>query len=416
MAFTLAFLAALALNSFVQLWLAARQVRHVQAHAHYVPAQFKGRIGNDAHRKAAAYTVAKTRLGMWELVLSAAVVLLWTLGGGLEMLAQLWHSFAISSNAWRGAGLILSVFFITALIQLPMDLVATFGIEQRFGFNRTTAATYCTDQAKKAALGVLLGGPAAALVVWLMDSLGSLWWLAAWGAWLTINLIAFWAFPVFIAPLFNRFTPLRDEALAERIAKLLKRHGFRASGIFVTDGSKRSSHGNAYFTGLGSSKRIVFYDTLLAELDTDEVEAVLAHEVGHFKLKHILKQLAVGAASIMASLALLAWLAEQAWFYTSLGVSTAGTAQALVLFLMVAPAFFFFLGPLSSALSRRHEYEADAFAAENCDGATLVRALVKLYRTNASTLTPDPLYSAFHDSHPSAPQRVAHLEAYVPSN
>jgi STE24 endopeptidase len=408
--FTLTFLIALALSVGVRCWLALRQLRHVRSHCDAVPPQFDGRISPAAHRKAADYTVAKTRLGIGELVLSTAVVLAWTLGGGLDLLDGVWRQLMLP-GAWGGAGLIVSVFVIGAIIQLPVDLFATFVIEERFDFNRTSTATYLADMVKRTVLSLLIGIPCAALIVWLMDSIGPLWWLAAWCVWLCINLLAAWAFPVLIAPLFNRFTPLEDATLAARIAQLLERHGFSSSGIFVADGSKRSGHGNAYFTGLGASKRIVFYDTLLDSLDADEVEAVLAHEVGHFKRKHIVKQLSVAAVSVLGALALLAWLAGQPWFYSGLGVTQAGTASALVLFLLASPAFFFFLGPASSALSRRHEYEADAFAAEHSDSDTLVRALVKLYRSNAATLTPDPLFSAFHDSHPPAPLRIAHLEA-----
>lgn len=408
--FTQIFLLALALSCGFQLWLAARQVRHVRRHMDAVPAQFEGRIALPAHRKAAAYTMARTRLSMFDTLLSVALLLVWTLGGGLDVLLSLWADTALAPP-WAGAGVILSVVLIGTVLSLPVDLLATFGIEQRFGFNRTTPGTFLADTLKKIALTVLIGTPLAALVLWLMESMGALWWLAAWCVWLGVNLLAVWAFPILIAPLFNRFEPLQDSALVQRIQALLARHGFAASGVFVADGSRRSGHGNAYFTGLGASKRIVFYDTLLASLDADEVEAVLAHEVGHFKRHHIPKQLGVSAALVMAGLALLAWLAEQDWFYSGLGVSEPSTAAALLLFIMVSPVFFFFLGPLSSALSRRHEFEADAFAAHSCDSHSLVRALVKLYRSNASTLTPDPLYSAFHDSHPPAPLRIERLEA-----
>ena len=408
--FTVIFLFALGLATLVQLWLAWRQLGHVNANADAVPAQFDGRITIHQHRKAAEYTVARVRLSMVDILVSAALVLMWTLGGGID-----WTLAVVSgwfdSTLWAGTALLIAVSMIGAAITLPLEIIGVFGIEQRFGFNRTTVGTFVSDLVKKLLLSLLLGVPIAALVLWTMESAGEYWWVAAWLLWMAINLLAVWAFPVLIAPLFNKFTPLEDENLAARIAALLNRHGFSASGIFVADGSKRSGHGNAYFTGLGASKRIVFYDTLLEDLDEDEVEAVLAHEVGHFKRKHIPKQLSFSAAIVLAALALIAWLAEQAWFYQALGVSTPGTAQALLLFMLAAPSFFLFLGPVMSMLSRRHEYEADAFAAEHADGGVLVNALVKLYRNNSATLTPDPLYSAFHDSHPPAPLRIAHLES-----
>lgn len=408
--FTLAFLVALTLSLVTHVWLSVRQLKHVREGATSVPAQFDGRISLAAHQRAAAYTLDRTRLGIADTVFSHLLAVVWTLGGGIAWLSALWAGSALG-EPWQGAGLIMSVMLIGALLSLPMDLWSTFVTEQRHGFNRTTARTFMVDLLKKLALTVVIGLPLAAVMIWIMESLGSNWWIAAFVVWLGINLLAVWAFPILIAPLFNRFEPLRDESLAGRIGALLGRHGFQVSGIFVADGSRRSGHGNAYFTGLGASKRIVFYDTLLESLDGDEVEAVLAHEVGHFKHRHIPKQLLVNALIVMAALALLAWLAEQNWFYTSLGVPEPGTAAALLLFLITAPVFFFFMSPAFGALSRKHEFEADAFAAGNADGASLVSALVKLYRENASTLTPDPLYSAFHDSHPPAPLRVARLES-----
>jgi STE24 endopeptidase len=345
-----------------------------------------------------------------DIVVTHALTLGWTLGGGIALAAAWVNGFGFA-EPWQGTALIMSVMIVGAFINLPFEIYGTFVVEQRHGFNRTTAATFVSDLVKKLGLMIAVGSPLAALIIWLMESLGSYWWVATFGAWMGINLLAVWAFPVLIAPLFNKFKPLDDEALAERIGGLLSRHGFSTSGIFVADGSRRSGHGNAYFTGLGASKRIVFYDTLLNTLDPEEVEAVLAHEVGHFKHRHIAKQLMVNAVLVLSALALLAWLAEQAWFYTGLGVAEPSTAAALLLFLIASPVFFFFLSPLFGALSRKHEYEADAFAASSADSTSLVRALVKLYRDNASTLTPDPLYSAFHDSHPPAPLRIAHLES-----
>lgn len=408
--FTLIFLMALGLATAVQLWLAARQLRHVGTHADAVPSQFLGRVSASQHQKAAEYTGARVRTGIVEVLFSAALLLMWTIGGGFQWtydIAAGWFDAPLAV----GVTMMLVVLLLGSLLTLPLDAYAIFGIEERFGFNRTTVPTFISDTLKKLALTLVIGTPMIALVLWFMESLGSVWWIAAWCVWIGFNLLAVWAFPVFIAPLFNKFTPLEDTALAERISALLRRHGFSASGIFVADGSKRSGHGNAYFTGLGASKRIVFYDTLLADLNGDEVEAVLAHEVGHFKRKHIPKQLGFSAALVLLALALLAWLAEQPWFYEGLGVTTPSTAAALLLFMFAAPSFFFFLSPLMGMLSRKHEYEADEFAAEHADGATLIEALVKLYRSNSSTLTPDPLYSAFHDSHPPAPLRIAHIES-----
>ncbi len=408
--FTLIFLMALGLATAVQLWLAARQLRHVGAHADAVPSQFLGRVSASQHQKAAEYTAARVRTGIVEVLFSAALLLMWTVGGGFQWtydIAAGWFDAPLAV----GVTMMLVVLLLGSLLTLPLDAYAVFGIEERFGFNRTTVPTFISDTLKKLALTLVIGTPMIALVLWFMESLGSVWWIAAWCVWIGFNLLAVWAFPVFIAPLFNKFTPLEDTALAERISALLRRHGFSASGIFVADGSKRSGHGNAYFTGLGASKRIVFYDTLLADLNGDEVEAVLAHEVGHFKRKHIPKQLGFSAALVLLALALLAWLAEQPWFYEGLGVTTPSTSAALLLFMFAAPSFFFFLSPLMGMLSRKHEYEADEFAAEHADGATLIEALVKLYRSNSSTLTPDPLYSAFHDSHPPAPLRIAHIES-----
>jgi STE24 endopeptidase len=408
--FTIAFLLAIALSTAVSIWLSMRHVTWVADRAGYVPPQFDGRIDLDAHQRAANYTVDRTRLGIWDTVISAGLLLAWTLGGGIAALDEVWTAVGWG-EPWRGAALLMSVMTIGAILALPLDLYATFVVEARHGFNRMTAATFCTDLAKKLVLTLAIGIPVSALIIWVMESMGDAWWLGAWLLWLGINLAAVWAFPVLIAPLFNKFVLLDDELLAERINTLLTRNGFSISGIFVADGSRRSGHGNAYFTGLGASKRIVFYDTLLESLDGDEVEAVLAHEVGHFKHRHIPKQLGLSACIVLAALALLAALAEQSWFYTGLGVTKPSTAAALLLFLMVSPVFFFYLGPVLSFLSRKHEYEADAFAAHVSDGASLVRALVKLYRENASTLTPDPLYSAFHDSHPPAPLRIARLES-----
>jgi len=406
--FTILFLAALATSTLIQLWLASRQQAHVRAHRKQVPGAFAERITLDDHHKAADYTIAKNRLGMLELVYGSLLLLLWTLGGGLEWLDQLWRSAGFGSLP-TGIGFLLGTTVIMSLLELPFGLYHTFVIEARFGFNRSTLGVFISDLLKQALLMVLIGAPMIALALWIMESSGGLWWLYVWLVWMTFSLVMFWAYPAVIAPLFNKFTPLENESLKARIQTLLDKCGFTSQGIFVMDGSKRSGHGNAYFTGFGRNKRIVFFDTLLNSLEPAEIEAVLAHELGHFRLKHIQKRLLTTAAFSLAGLALLGWLAGQDWFYTGLGVSRPSSYMALMLFMLVAPVFTFFLHPLMARLSRKHEFEADAYAVQQSSGNDLVRALVKMYRENASTLTPDPLYSAFHDSHPPAPVRISQI-------
>jgi len=408
--FTVLFVVMLLLGSGIEIWLAQRQIRHVRAHRDQVPAAFHERISSAAHRRAADYSVARTRLGIGETLYGAVILLGWTLGGGLELLDRLWRSAGWGPVA-TGTGFLIALFTLSAALDLPFTLYRTFGIEQRYGFNRTTPALFLADLLKQFALLLLLGGPFAALVLWLMAHAGKLWWLDVWVAWMALSLILLWAYPAFIAPLFNRFAPLEDEALRRRIEQLLTRCGFQSEGIFVMDGSRRSAHGNAYFTGLGHHKRIVFFDTLLKQLDGGEVEAVLAHELGHFRHHHVRKRLMMMGAGSLAGLALLGWLIQAPWFYTGLGVATPSLHAALALFLLVSPVFTFFVQPLMARSMRAHEFEADAFAAAEVGAETLVSALVKLYRENASTLTPDRLYSAFHDSHPPAPVRVARLSA-----
>ncbi|RMG31256.1 MAG: M48 family peptidase [Gammaproteobacteria bacterium] len=410
--FTLAFLALLVLSTGLRLWLTLRQLRHVQAHADAVPDPFRTRIPLAAHRKAAAYTQARARLQLAETLWEALVLLGWTLGGGIDLLDGFWRGFAWGPVA-TGTAVLLSAFVLSALLELPFSVYHTFVVEARFGFNRTTPATFVTDLLKQGVLLVVLGGPLVALVLWLMDRAGALWWFDVWVVWMGFTLLMLWAWPTLIAPLFNRFTPLEDEALKSRIERLLARTGFHSRGIFVMDGSRRSGHGNAYFTGFGRSKRIVFFDTLLETLTPDEIEAVLAHELGHFRRRHVQKQLAVLALLSFAGLRLLGWLMTQPDFFTTLGVHHPSTYAGLLLFLFVMPLLGTFLQPVLNAFSRRHEFEADDFAARQTHPRRLIDALVKLYRDNASTLTPDPLYSAFHDSHPPAPVRIAHLEQQV---
>ena len=411
--FTWVFLAALLAATGTRLWLAARQMRHVQAHRDAVPESFAGTIPLAAHQKAADYTVAKVRVGMLDVLINAALLLILTLGGAIQWLSDAWGRVAETAfsehGLAHGVALIVTVVVLLSLLELPLAVYRTFVIEARFGFNRMTLALFLADLAKQALISALLGIPLLLLVLWLMAKMGELWWIWVWLAWAGFNLLVLLIYPSFIAPLFNKFSPLADRALAERIESLLARCGFRSSGLYVMDGSKRSSHGNAYFTGFGAAKRIVFFDTLLSRLAPGEIEAVLAHELGHFKRHHIWKRVLVMFAASFALLWALGQLIDQPWFYAGLNVRTQSTATALLLFVLVTPVFTFFLQPLSSLHSRRHEFEADAYAAAHSNAAELVKALVKLYQDNAATLTPDPLHSAFYDSHPPAATRIARL-------
>jgi STE24 endopeptidase len=409
--FAIVFLAALALATAIRLWLALRHARHVAAHRGAVPPAFAESISLDAHRKAADYTVAKTRFGMVDVLIGVALLLALTFGGGLQALGDFWGRIFETNGYAYGIALVVSVAVIGALVELPASLYRTFVIEARFGFNRMTLGLFFADLAKQTLVGAVLGLPLLLLVLWLMVRMGSLWWLCVWFTWAAFNLLVLALYPTLIAPVFNKFSPLDDASLRERVDALLARTGFRAKGLFVMDGSKRSSHGNAYFTGFGAAKRIVFFDTLLARLAPGEIEAVLAHELGHFRRRHVWKRVAWLFAGSLAFLAILGGLIDKPWFFAALGVQTPGTAMALVLFFLVAPAFTFLLQPLASLYSRRHEFEADAYAAEHASASDLVRALVKLYKDNAATLTPDPLHSAFYDSHPPAGMRVARLQS-----
>ncbi|MDQ7010661.1 MAG: M48 family metallopeptidase [Mariprofundaceae bacterium] len=412
MMFTFCFLLAVALHLAVSWWLNMRQRWYVLAHRGEVPRQFSGQVSQAAHEKAADYTVARLRFSRQASLYGTALLLGWTLGGGLDALDRL-----LGQPGWpvpvSGAVFIIGFALTAAVLEIPFACYRTFVIERRFGFNRSTPRLFATDQLKQALLMIVIGGPLAMLMLWLMVATGERWWLYAWLAWMGFSLLMMWAWPTLIAPLFNTFRPLPDGEMKSRIEALLARCGFCSRGLFVMDGSRRSSHGNAYFTGLGRARRIVFFDTLLGQLDTDEVEAVLAHELGHFRRRHVQKRLLVMAAFSLAGFALLGFLSGQPWFFTQLGVSHPSGHAALVLFVLVAPAFTFWLTPLSSLYSRRHEFEADDYAVKYSDGAALVSALVKMYADNASTLTPDPLYSAVYDSHPPAPIRIAHIEGVM---
>jgi STE24 endopeptidase len=407
--FTVVFLAALALSTGLRLWLDLRHLRHVRAHREQVPADFFGRIELVDHRKAADYTAAKVRIGLAEIVVDALVLLALTLGGVLGWIDQALRD-GLGSGYLHGLALFACAGLLGFVIGLPASLYRTFVIEARFGFNKLTWPLWLADLAKGAALTVLIGGPLLLAVLWLMDAMGKNWWFYVWLVWLGTNLLILFLYPTVIAPLFNKFTPLEDTSLKQRIEALLARCGFASSGLFVMDGSKRSAHGNAYFTGFGRSKRIVFFDTLLEKLAPQEIEAVLAHELGHFRHRHVIKRIALSAALSLAFLWLLGQIIDQPWFFDGLKVGAGGTAMGLLLFSMVLPVFLFPLAPLTSSLSRKHEFEADAYAAQQTAAGDLIAALVKLYRDNAATLTPDPLHSLFHDSHPPASQRIARLK------
>ncbi|MFC7298778.1 M48 family metallopeptidase [Herminiimonas aquatilis] len=414
LAFTVLFVSFLLISLVVRFWLASRHIRHILVNRAAVPAQFAGQISLEAHQKAADYSIAKTKFSLFIVLLNAAVLIGFTLMGGLQWLAT--ASFDIFGDGWRyQLGLVLGFALISGLIELPFDYFRQFVLEARFGFNRMTPALFFTDLFKSTVLSLALGLSLVWVTLILMEKAGDLWWLYAWVLWCGFQMLMLVLVPLFIAPMFNEFKPLEDDSLRTRIENLMQRIGFASSGLFVMDGSRRSAHGNAYFSGFGAAKRIVFFDTLLERLAPHEIEAVLAHELGHFKLKHVVKRILVMFAASLAFLALLGYMKTQAWFYTGLGVEpmmgASNDAMALILFAVVLPVFAFLLSPLTSLSSRKHEFEADAFAAQHTNSQDLVSALVKLYEDNASTLTPDPLHSAFYDSHPPASVRINKLLA-----
>ncbi|AVT03402.1 peptidase M48 [Paracidovorax avenae] len=423
---TAAFALLLAAGFLVRFWLASRQIRHVARHRGTVPEPFAGRIPLAAHQKAADYTIAKGRLGLLEAALGAAVLLGWTLLGGLNVLNQALLS-VLGGGMVQQIALLAAFALVSGLIDLPLAAYQTFVLEERFGFNKTTPRLWLKDLAQSTLMGAVIGLPLAALILWLMGAAGALWWLWAWGAWVAFSLALMVIYPLLIAPLFNRFQPLEDESLKARVTALMQRCGFAAKGLFVMDGSRRSAHANAYFTGFGAAKRVVFYDTLLRQLHPGEVEAVLAHELGHFKHRHITKRMVGVFAMALLGFALLGWLSGQIWFYQGLGVqpavllpgqpegSAANDALALLLFLLATPVLTFFISPVFAQLSRRDEFEADAYAMAQADGSDLASALLKLYEDNASTLTPDPVYARFYYSHPPASERLARMPLPQPS-
>ncbi len=407
--FTALFISALFTNGIIKLWLIYRQLEHVAERRGEVPAAFRKRIALAAHQKAADYTRAQLQLGIFSVIFDTVLLLAFTLGGGIQWLSD-WSSGTFSGPLVQGTAIIVAVLLLQSILESPFNLYRTFNLEARFGFNKMTLKLYLIDTLKGLVLGAALGLPLLLGVLWLMSAMGNLWWLYVWGVWVTFNLLLLFIYPNYIAPLFNKFEPLKDETEKTRIEALLKKCGFAASGLFVMDGSKRSTHGNAYFTGFGKTKRIVFFDTLLQRLTPDEIDAVLAHELGHFKKRHVLKRIAYTFALSLGFLWLLAQLLQAPWFFQGLGVTSQSTALALLLFFMVLPVFTFLLHPIASAYSRKHEFEADEYAAQQTDANELVNALVKLYQDNAKTLTPDPLYATFYESHPPAPIRIAHLQ------
>ncbi len=413
--FTAVFLTALSLTTLIQLWLATRHIRHVRAYRDSVPQDFVTQIDLAAHQKAADYTCAKTQLEYPSTLMHVLFLLILTLGGGLNVLADFWAN-RLTDPIEQGMALIISTVLLLSVAEIPFSYYRTFVIEQQFGFNKMTPGMFFSDLTKQYALGLLLGAPLLLCILWLMEKMGDNWWLYAWLAWVGFNLFLLAIYPSWIAPLFNKFSPLENASLKTRIEQLLHKCGFQSSGLFVMDGSRRSSHGNAYFTGFGKTKRIVFFDTLLSRLEPTEVEAVLAHELGHFKRHHVIKRIILSFIASLVFLWLLGYLMQQEWFYQGLGVSVTSapaTAMALLLFFLIMPIFTFLLHPLSSLYSRKHEFEADEYAAQNASAADLIRALVKLYQDNASTLTPDPIHSAFYDSHPPAAIRVAQLKKLI---
>jgi len=412
--FTVIFLIALVISYGLHFWLSARQKSYVAAHREQVPPAFQERVTLAAHQKAADYTIEKSKLGDFDSIVGIVFLLALTLGGGISLVFEFWSTFELSPMV---ADLLAmaNIFLLMTVVEIPFSLYQTFVIEEKYGFNKNTLAQFIKDQLLSIALTLGLGGPILALILWVMTSIGSLWWLYAWAILLSFSLLMSWLFPTLIAPLFNKFTPMQDGSLKNRIQNLLQRCGFNSNGIFIMDGSRRSGHGNAYFTGLGNNKRIVFFDTLVESLDEEELEAVLAHELGHFKCKHVIKMLAASSVMTLVSFALLGWLIGQNWFFEGLGVSTQSNAAALLLFMLVSPVFTTFMQPISAYFQRKFEFEADEFATRHAQGRKMISGLVKLYEENASTLTPDPLYSAFHYSHPPAAIRIAHIEQKMQS-
>ncbi len=406
------FISLLILTTLTRVWLGRRHVSFMQGHRHEVPKAFTKDISLEAHQKAADYSTAKTKLLIAESTVQALLLLMLTVGGGLQAIDEIWRNLLPSQEMFRGASVIATALIISSIIDLPFDYYKTFVVDQHFGFNKMTRQMFFSDMVKQSLVGTLLGAPILFAALWLMEGAGDYWWLYLWTIWSVFNLLMLAVYPTFIAPIFNKFTPLEDGSLKTKIETLLTKCGFKSQGLFVMDGSARSSHGNAYFTGFGSSKRVVFFDTLLERLNEDEIEAVLAHELGHFKHHHVIKRIAMLFGVSFLGLGLLGWISQQTWFYNGLGVTEASSYMALILFLLVSPVFLFVLRPIMANYSRKNEFEADSYAATHASAKHLIEALVKLYRDNASTLTPDPLHSAFYDSHPPASIRISKLAKF----
>jgi STE24 endopeptidase len=405
---------ALVISYGLQFWLSARQKSHVAANREQVPQAFRDRVTLSAHQKAADYTIEKSKLGDIDGGVGMLFLLLLTLGGGISLVFDFWSTFELSPIKADLLS-VASIFLLMTIVEIPFSLYQTFVVEDKYGFNKNTLPQFAKDQMISMGLTLGIGLPILALILWVMDSIGSLWWLYAWAIIMSFSLLMSWLFPTLIAPLFNKFTPMQDGSLKDRIKSLLERCGFNSQGIFIMDGSRRSGHGNAYFTGLGNNKRIVFFDTLVNSLDEEELEAVLAHELGHFKCKHVIKMLVASSVMTLISFAVLGWLITQDWFFDGLGVDTHSNAAALLLFMLVSPVFTTFMQPISAFFQRKFEFEADEFATRHAQGRKMISGLVKLYEENASTLTPDPIYSAFHYSHPPAAIRIAHIEEKMQS-
>jgi STE24 endopeptidase len=407
--FTVLFLFVFAIVTATQFWLAKRQAAYVLAHRDNVPEAFTQTVSLAAHQKAADYTLAKSQLGDIERAAGVGLILILTLFGGINAAFE-FCAARIESPLMAGVSAVALLTVLMSLFEIPVSWYGTFVIEEKFGFNKNTPVQFFKDEVMQLALAAVIGLPILALILWIMDSVGSSWWIWAWAILMSFSLLMSWLFPTVIAPLFNKFTPMEDGTLKTRISSLLERCGFNSQGIFIMDGSKRSGHGNAYFTGLGNNKRIVFYDNLVASLDEEELEAVLAHELGHFKCKHVVKMLVATSMTTLIGFATLGWMIDKEWFFAGLGVDHASNAAALLLFMLIAPIFTFFMQPISAYFQRKFEFEADDFASQHAQASKLVSSLVKLYEENASTLTPDPLYASFYYSHPPAAIRIAHLE------
>jgi len=415
--FTVIFFITLTASYAVQFWLSKRQIDFVDLHSDQVPDAFKSSVTLEEHQTAARYTIEKERIGIYDSIIGIVFLLVFTVGGGISWMFELWAGFDLSPVI-TGIGAFISLLIIMQVLELPMSYYHTFVLEDKYGFNKSTPIQFFKDQGMNIGLMLAIGLPLLALILWVMESIGSSWWLWAWAILMSFSLLMSWLFPTVIAPLFNEFTPLEEGDLKNKVNELLTRCGFNSDGIFIMDGSRRSGHGNAYFTGMGKNKRIVFFDTLVESLEIDELESVLAHELGHFKHKHVIKMMVATSITTLISFAILGWLINADWFYAGLGVSEVAqsNASALLLFMLVSPVFTTFMTPISAHFQRKFEFEADAFAAEHAQASKLISGLVRLYRENANTLTPDPLYSAFHYSHPPAAVRIAHLEINMPNS